>query len=68
MVLFCGISYEPFVPQDQGYVLEWGKEEEDSSRGVNVEEREGEGIVKCTYGGGFGLFESRGKKGRAAGQ
>ena len=49
-------------------MLEWGKKEGDSSRGVSVEEREGEGIVKCTFGGGFGLFESGGKKGRAAGQ
>ena len=47
-------------------MLKWGKEEEDNSRGVNVEEREGD--VKCTYGGGFGVFESKGKKGRAAGQ
>ena len=49
-------------------MLEWGKEEGDSSRGVSVEEREGEGIVKCTFGGGFGLFESGGKKGCAPGQ
>ena len=47
-------------------MLKWGKEEEDNSCGVDVEEREGD--VKCTYGVGFGLFESRGKKGRAAGQ
>jgi hypothetical protein len=48
--------------------MEWGKEEGNSSLGVSVEEREGEVIVKCTSGGGFGLFESGGKKGRAAGQ
>ena len=49
-------------------MLEWDKEKGDGSQGVSVEEMESEGVVKCTYGGGFGLFESGGKKGRAAGQ
>ena len=55
-------------PQEQGFMLEWGNEEEDSGQGLSVEEMECEGVVKCSYGGGFGLFESGGKKGRAAGQ
>ena len=50
------------------YVLKRGEEERDSSQGISVEEREGEGDVKYTYGGGFGLFDTEGKKGRTAGQ
>ena len=49
-------------------MLEWDKEEGDGSLGVSVKEMESKGVVKQTYGCGFGLFESGGKKGRTAGQ
>ena len=56
--------------QAQGFMADWdeGEGEGETSQGASVEVMEGDRVVKCTNGCGFGLFESGYKKGRAAGQ